>query len=132
MFPLGRQTSEYQICPVQDMQVPTVDNSGQAVEGWTDTASWSMLDTGVTKEPSSLRVLFTRIVLDPSSWLEPMVEARENTFPTDDELEAEIIEQEMEHDVVVQLPPKQSYRVELEIKSTDKGRPVIIEPPELP
>jgi hypothetical protein len=34
----------------------------------------------------------------------------------------------MEHDIVVKMPPKRRYNVELEIKNIRKAQPIVIEP----
>ena len=37
-------------------------------------------------------------------------------------------EETLEYDVIVQMPPRKRYTIELEVKSIKKAEPIIVEP----
>jgi hypothetical protein len=79
------------------------------------------------KEPFYYRSLLSLFEIDSSSVCPDFVPMSE-TYMTEPLSEEDIINEMLEHDFIVRMPPRRRYTIELEIKSIKKAEPKIVEP----
>lgn len=79
------------------------------------------------KKPFFYRSLLPSFEIDLSS-VRPYFEPRSETSLIEESYEEILPKEMLEYDVVVQMPPRRRYIIELEVKSIRKAEPKIVEP----
>jgi len=79
------------------------------------------------KKPFFYRSLLASFEIDLSS-VYSQFEPASGTYITEVLSEEDIINEMLEHDFIVRMPPRKRYTIELEVKSIKKAKPRIVEP----
>ncbi len=78
------------------------------------------------RQPFFYRSLLPSFEIDLSS-VHPYFEPMSETYVTEVLSEEDIINEMLEHDFVVRMPPRRRYAIELEVKSIKKAEPRFVE-----
>jgi hypothetical protein len=92
-----------------------------------DWLSFVLMKRESLKKPSFYRSLSLSFEIDLSS-VHPLFKPLSETYVTEVLLEQDIVNEMLEHDFVVRMPPRRRYTIELEVKSIKKAEPRIVEP----
>lgn len=79
------------------------------------------------KKLLSYRSLLPAFEIDLSS-VRPCFEPMTRSSLIEESYEEILPEETLEYDVIVQMPPRKRYTIELEVKSIKKAEPIIVEP----
>lgn len=79
------------------------------------------------EESFSYRGLLPAFEIDLSS-VRPYFEPMNRSSLIEEFCEEILPEETLEYDVIVQMPPRKRYTIELEVKSIKKAEPIIVEP----
>lgn len=79
------------------------------------------------KEPFFYRSLLPAFEIDLSS-ARPCFEPMNRSSLIEGFCEETLPEETLEYDLIVQMPPRNRYSIELEVKSIRKAEPIIVEP----
>lgn len=80
------------------------------------------------ENPFFYRSLLPSFEIDLSSVLRPQFEPMNKTSLIEKFYEEILPEETIEYDIIVRMPPRKKYTIEIEVKSIKKAKPRIVEP----
>ena len=121
-----------QVVTTKDYPVPSPFTGGSRREetNMSEILDWQVFvltRQGLLKNPFFYRGLPAPFEIDLSS-VYPYFEPLTRTSLTEEFYEEILPEEMLEYDIVVRMPPRRRYTIELEIKGIRKAEPKIVEP----
>ena len=121
-----------QVVTTKDYSVPSPFTGGSrreeaAISEISDRLFFVLTGQELFKKPFFYRSLLTSFEIDLSS-VHPYFEPMTATSLIEEFYEETLLEEMLEYNVVVRIPPIKRYTIELEIKSVKRAEPKIVEP----
>ena len=121
-----------QVVTTKDYPVPSPFTGGSRREeaDISEILDWlffTLTRQGLLKKPFPYRSLPASFEIDLSS-VRPHFEPMSETYVTEVLSEEDIINEILEHDFIVRMPPVKEYTMWVKVKSVEKATPRIVEP----